>query len=96
MRVEIDRPQGGAAGGAARAVAARSKADEQVLSEADRLGVRAKDLSGSGGGGAGMPEEMARLRSDMDTMLSEQALIRSHLHVILKRLDSMAPSTLAA
>ena len=97
MRVEIDRPQGAAGGGSAGAPAARSKADEQVLAEADRLGVRAKDLSSGGArSGGSMQEEMSRLRGDVDAMLSEQALIRSHLHVILKRLDSLTPSTLAA
>lgn len=103
-RVDIEPPGGaGASGGAGSssprvaAAAMRSAADEAVLAEAQRLGVRAHDFSRTGrglavsNGSKSSEAELVRLRGDVDTLLSEQALIRSHLHVILTRLDALVP-----
>jgi len=67
-----------------------SQADEAVLSEAATIGARVAALGSVAGGASvsGGASGLAALRSDVDLLLHEQAMIRSHLHVILSRLPA--------
>ena len=65
-----------------------SAADKAVLEEAASLGAHVGLVRT--GGASSSSNDYASLRADVDTLLSEQAMIRSHLHVILSRLPPAA------